>query len=172
MLKKGLKLYSYHTFLVIPFIVLFLYAHNQEQTRLFMTYRTLWIGLLTTGVLFGATYLILRNRLKTGVFVTLLLFMLFQYGVIYEFFEALYYAGRWPWKNIHRYIILCYLILTAGTLLYFKRSAHDFIKINYFLNFLLGLLIIFNLAKINFRHYTDRERVSLSGEIKIGRAHV
>lgn len=157
MFKKGIKLYSYHTFLVIPFIVVFLYAHNQTQTRPFMTYRTLWIGLLVTIVLFGGAYAVLRNRLKTGVFVTFLLFALFQYGVVYEFFEDLYYSGRWPLNNIHRYLLAVYLVVTIASLWFVKKTKYDFIKINYFLNFLLSILLLFNLAKINFGHYTNNQ---------------
>ncbi len=154
MLKRGIKLYSYHTFLVIPFIVLFLYSHNHGQAQPYMTYRTLWIGELLTGLLFGVFYFVLKNRLKTGVFVTFLLFLLFQYGVIYEVFEGLYYSGKWPLKNIHRYLIIIYILLGVGTLRFIKKTKHDFIKINYFLNFLTILLVVFNLIKINLSNYS------------------
>lgn len=149
MIRNRLKLYPYHTFLVIPFIVLFLYAHNLNQTRPAMTYRTLWIGALVTVFFFSLTYLLFKNRLKTGVFVTLLLFAFFQYGVLYEFFGAMYYTGFWPFKNVHRYLIISYLLFFGILFWYFKRSKHDFIRINYFLNFLISGLIIFNLIKIN-----------------------
>ena len=111
MLRRKLKLYTYHTFLVVPFIVLFLYAHNLELSKLNMTYRTLLFGTLFCLLLYGITQVIFRNRLKTGVFVTLVLFALFQYGVIYEFLEAMYYRGLWPLKNIHRYLIGLYLVV-------------------------------------------------------------
>jgi hypothetical protein len=152
MIKKRLKLYPYHTFLVIPFIVLFLYVHNLGQTRPFMTFRTLWIGACVTVVFFLLFYLLFKNRLKTGVFVTFLLFAFFQYGVLYEFIEALYYKGFWPLKNVHRYLILLYLLTFFGLGWFFKKTKYDFIRINYFLNFLVFLLIAFNLAKINFMH--------------------
>lgn len=156
MFKKGLKLYSYHTFLVVPFIVLFLYSHNYGQAQPYMTYRTLWIGFILTSVLFGLSYLIFKNRLKTGVFVTFLLFLLFQYGVIYELFEDMYYAGNWPFKNIHRYLLVTYLILIVVALWLTNKTKHDFIKVNYFLNFLLLMLIVFNLIAINFRTYSTK----------------
>jgi hypothetical protein len=162
MFKQRLKLYSYHTFLVVPFIVLFLYAHNYGQAQPYMTYRTLWIGFILTSVLFGLSFLIFKNRLKTGVFVTFLLFLLFQYGVVYEFFEDLYYTGNWPFKNIHRYLLFTYLVLIALAIWITKKTKHDFIKVNYFLNFLLLMLVVFNLININFRTYSNK----LLGSVK------
>jgi len=152
MIKRRLKLYPYHTFLVIPFIVLFLYAQNLNETRPYMTYRTLWIGACVTLLFFGLFYLWFKDRLKTGVFVTLLLFAFFQYGVLYEFLAALYFKGTWPFKNVHRYIIFFYLAVFIALAWFFKRTRHDFIRINYFLNFLIIILLLFNLARINFTH--------------------
>ena len=71
MKRVRLKLYSYHTFLVVPFIVLFLYGHNLDQARFAMTWRTLLIGLAGTGLFFALFYPVFRNRLKTGVYTTL-----------------------------------------------------------------------------------------------------
>jgi hypothetical protein len=149
MILNRIKLYSYHSFLVIPFIVLFLYAHNLAQTRPEMTYRTLLYGLLLSILLFGCFYILIKKRLKTGVLVTIVLFAFFQYGVLYEFLEGLYYQGSWPFKNIHRYLIATYAIGITVLTVYIKRSSHDFIRINYFLNILMGLLIIYNLILIN-----------------------
>lgn len=154
MMKLRLKLYPFHTFLFIPFIVLFLFAHNLDQTKAYMTYRTLWVGISLSGILYFLFYLLFKNRLKAGVLVTFLLFTLFQYGVIYEFFESLYYAGRWPLKNIHRYLIALYAIVYLTSTWLVKRSKHDFIKINYFLNTFMSLLFVFNLVLLFNGNYT------------------
>ncbi|MBL7901635.1 MAG: sulfatase-like hydrolase/transferase [Bacteroidia bacterium] len=155
MLRRKLKLYTYHTFLVVPFIVLFLYAHNLELSKLNMTYRTLLFGTLFCLLLYGITQVIFRNRLKTGVFVTLVLFALFQYGVIYEFLEAMYYRGLWPLKNIHRYLIGFYLVVLSAVFWWAKKTKYDFIRLNYFLNALVILLLMFNLFKIAAYNYPD-----------------
>lgn len=153
MLRRKLKLYTYHTFLVVPFIVLFLYAHNLGLSKLNMTYRTLLFGTLFCLLLYGLTQVVFRNRLKTGVFVTLVLFALFQYGVIYEFLEAMYYQGLWPLKNIHRYLIAVYLIVLSGVFWWTKKTKYDFVRLNYFLNALVILLLMFNLFKIGAYNY-------------------
>jgi hypothetical protein len=145
MVRRRIKLYSYHTFLVVPFIVFFLAVHNPELTTIQMTYRTVGFGLLLTAILFALAFLVLRNRLKTGVYVTILLFTLFQYGVVYELFESLYYQGKWPFANIHRYLLVTYTLLLGGFLWFIRRSGHDFVRVNYFLNVLLAILITYNL---------------------------
>ena len=149
MIRKRFRLYSYHTFLVIPFIVLFLYGNNMGQTSPEMTYRTLLAGMVVSVVLFGFVYLFIRDRLKTGVLVTIILFALFQYGVVYEFFERQYYQGSWPFSNIHRYLVAAYLVLFTGLFVFISRSPRDFIRINYFLNILIFILLIYNLIRIN-----------------------
>jgi hypothetical protein len=149
MIRRRFRLYSYHTFLVIPFIVLFLYGNNMGQTSPEMTYRTLIAGTAVSVALFGLVYLFIRSRLKTGVFVTIILFALFQYGVIYEFFERLYYQGSWPFSNIHRYLLTAYLVVFIALFLFIWKSSRDFIRINYFLNILIFILIIYNLIRIN-----------------------
>lgn len=144
MKKMTLRLQPYHTFLVVPFIVLFMYQHNMGQASFAMTWRTLLIGFAGSTLLYGVFYLFYKNRLKTGVFVTMLIFGMFQYGVVYEFFETLYYAGRWPFDNIHRYLLSVYFLILLGLFLVIRLIRHDFIKINFFLNLLLFLLIVFN----------------------------
>jgi hypothetical protein len=94
--------------------------------------------------------IIFKNKLKTGVFVTGLLFGLFQYGILYQALESLYYEGLWPLKNIHRYLIIFYLIVLSIFFWFTKKTKHDFIKINLFLNLLIFLLFAFNITKINF----------------------
>ncbi len=152
MLRQKLKLYTYHTFLIVPFIVLFLYAHNLEFSKVDMTYRTLFYGTVFCLLLYGLTQLLFRNRLKTGVFVSLLLFGLFQYGVMYELLDVLYRKGLWPFSNIHRYLLFAYVLLFSALLYYFKKTKHDFIRVNYFLNFLVILLLIFNSTKVLLFH--------------------
>lgn len=153
MLRHRLKLYTYHTFLVIPFIVLFLYAHNISVTKTEMILRTLVLGTLFCLFLYVLFQLIFKNRLKTGVFVTLVLFSLFQYGVVYELLESLYYQGLWPLKNIHRYLTGAYVVALSVLFWYTKKTKHDFIRINYFLNALVIILVAFNLSKIAAYNY-------------------
>ncbi|MCU0360968.1 MAG: sulfatase-like hydrolase/transferase [Bacteroidia bacterium] len=152
MLRRKLKLYTYHTFLVVPFIVLFLYAHNLKLSKADMTYRTLFYGTVFCLLLYGLSQVFFRNRLKTGVFVSLLLFGLFQYGVMYELLDVLYRKGLWPFDNIHRYLLLAYAVLFGALLYYFKKTKHDFVRINYFLNFLILILLAFNGGKIVLFH--------------------
>ena len=166
-MRLRLKLYPFHAFLFIPFIVLFLFAHNLDQTKAYMTYRTLWVGGLLTLALYLLLNLFFKNRLKAGVLVTCLLFALFQYGVVYEFFESLYYSGRWPLKNIHRYLIALYLITFSASVWLVKKSKHDFIKVNYFLNAFIIILLGYNSLIIALGNYPKNEFKTLNESNKI-----
>lgn len=160
MLRLKLKLYTYHTFLVVPFVVLFLYAHNLSLSKLEMTYRTLFIGSAICLMFYGITQTILHNRLKTGVYVSLLLFGLFQYGVLYETLGILQNKGYWPFSHVHRFLLIFYGLLFAGLLIFFRKTKYDFVRVNYFLNFLLILLIIFNSGKIIFHSSSSSHQIN------------
>jgi len=164
MLRRKLKLYTYHTFLIVPFIVLFLYAHNLELSRLDMTYRTLIYGTGFCLLLYGLSQFYFHNRLKTGVFVSFLLFGLFQYGVMYEMLDVLFRKGFWPFQNIHRYLLLFYGLLFSVLLYVFKKTKHDFIRINYFLNFLILLLLLYNLSKVIFYNRSSGNPLSFNDD--------
>jgi len=129
-----------------------------------MTYRTLLIGSVFCALIYGFCQIILKNRLKTGVFVTLLLFGLFQYGVIYESLNLAQENGLWPFENVHRYLLIVYLILFTGLLYFFKKTKHDFIRLNYFLNFLIILLITFNGVKTLLFH-SNTSRINSGKEL-------
>ena len=113
-----------------------------------MTVRTLLLGFAATVILYLLFWLLLKNPLRTGIYVTVLLFAMFLYGVFYEYLEALYYAGKWPFRNIHRYLLLFYALVLAGSFVFLYRSKRGFTRLNTFLNILLILLLIFNLIRI------------------------
>jgi hypothetical protein len=129
-------------------VILFLFNQNKGQVWAEMLIRPLGVGLLLTGVLFGVFYLLFRNRLRTGVFVSLLVMGLVQYGVMYDVIERFYYAGSWPFGNIHRYLLLLFLTFYVALFFYIKKSQRSFIRVNLFLNMLLALLLLFNLIQL------------------------
>ncbi len=147
-MKGRIRLYSYHTFLVIPFVILFLFNQNKEQVWEGMLIRPVIIGIAVTFLLFGLFYWLLRDRLRTGVFVSLLMMGLLQYGVVYDFFERMYYAGTWPLGNIHRYLLITFFLFYLGLFWYIKQSKRTFIRVNLFLNMMLLMLFLFNLLQI------------------------
>lgn len=152
-MRKLLTKYPLHTFLFIILICLFLFAHNYGQVEIFMMKRTLVAGTVFSICLFGIIYFFIRNRIKTGIICTLLLLLLFNYGVLYDALEALYFSGFWPFNNIHRYLI-GFTFLASVIIIYLvhKKIAEGF-GINYILNILVLILIIFNGIKI-FNFYT------------------
>ena len=150
-MKTLLRKFPLHTFLFVPFLVFFLYAQNLGEVKLQMVLRTLIGGLAATTVVFYAMRLYLKESLKTGIFVTLGLIAFFNYGIIYEWLEKLYYSGGWPFHHIHRFLILFFLAMSIISLLFIKRIRRDLGTLNFFLNNLVGLLLLYNIGLVAFK---------------------
>lgn len=143
--KEVFHSYPIHTFLLIPFLSLFLYANNTEFIAFFMLKRTLIWGALFTIIIFILIYFIFKkDKIKSGVFVSLFLILFFNYGVVYDYLETLYFKGLWPLKNIHRYLALFYVTLFSIIFLLFYKSKRKFISVNYALNLIIVGLFIWN----------------------------
>jgi hypothetical protein len=113
-----------------------------------MVIRTLLWGTGICVALFLFFRLFLKNNTKTGVFITLVLLGFFNYGVVYEWMENSYYAGSWPFHNIHRYLICIYLAYFTVILIVLIRLKKDLSSFNFFLNGLVGFLLVYNFADI------------------------
>ncbi len=149
-MRKFLNTFPLHTFLFTFFVCAFLLTHNQGQVELFMVKRTLIAGNTLSLIFICIFYLFTRNIIKSGISSTLILLVLFNYGVLYDLIEVLYYANLWPFNNIHRYlsgfiIATCFLIIWLV-----QKKIKTGIRMNYFLNILLILLIVFNVSKLTY----------------------
>ncbi len=167
-MRKFLDTFPLHTFLFIFFICFFLYAQNPEQIQLFMMKRTLLIGSLLSLLLFGSVYFFLRNKVKSGIISTLILLLLFNYGILYDVLELLYFSNFWPFKNIHRYLTGIVAILSIAIVWVISKKVETGYKINYFLNLLVSLLLIFNVSKILYFNGKQQYVENDSGKITRG----
>jgi len=129
-------------------VVLFLFNQNRGQVWPNMLVRPIIVGELLTLTFFGLFYLLLKNRLKAGVFVSIFVMGCIQYGVIYDFFERMYYAGTWPLQNIHRYLLVTFTVFFLVLFIYFKKSSRSFVRINLLLNMMLTILLLFNTLQV------------------------
>ena len=145
-----LKEVPFHTFLVCIYIVLFVFAHNAEKLSFDMTFRTIIIGMLFSTLVYFLSKLILRDKIKAGIFSTILLFGLFSYGLLYNNCENLYFDDKWPFANIHRYLVFIYILVYLPVLYLFYRTKRILTYINYFFNVLLFIIILMNIFGILF----------------------
>lgn len=133
--------------------------------------RTLIYGSFVALVIFGCVFLVIREKTKSGIITTLVLFALFYYGVVYDFLEGLYYKGFWPLHNIHRYAIILILLYTVIVVWSVNRKIVVGNKINYFLNILILSLFLFNISKVIYKKITFVELLEpvVNGSDPIGK---
>jgi len=114
-----------------------------------MLYRSLIVGVVLSSVLFAVSYFLLkRSLLKAGIFSTLVLILFFGYGLIYDWMENLFWSGYWPFANIHRYLIIIYIIAILGLFFLVRKAKYTFLKLTPVLSVLLLLLICYNFVVI------------------------
>ncbi|MES2679859.1 MAG: sulfatase-like hydrolase/transferase [Bacteroidota bacterium] len=164
-MRKFLNTFPLHTFLFVFFISFFLYAQNPELVDLSAMKRTLIYGTFACVLLFFIFYLFYRNKLKAGITTTLILLVLFNYGLMYDGLERLYYDGLWPFANIHRYLLGFSFLLCCGIILFVHKKINQGTISNYFLNLLVILLLLFNITKVLFLNHASEKEV-LSREEK------
>lgn len=160
-MRNFLQKYPLHTFLLTFFLSVFLFAQNAELVQLHMMQRTLIIGSLFTIVLFFLVFLIIKEKIKAGIITTLIFLSLFNYGILYDGLENMYYSGLWPFQNIHRYAIVLILLYIICIVWFINKKIIIGEQINFFLNGLILILIVFNSSKILY-HITKTSQKSSS----------
>ncbi len=150
-MRNFLHQYPLHSFLLTFFMSFFLFAQNTELIQLFMMKRTFIVGTIIALMIFCLVYFFIREKTKSGIITTLILFALFYYGVVYDFLEGLYYKGFWPFHNIHRYTIILILLYSISVVWFVNKKIIFGNKINYFLNILITSLLLFNVSKIIYK---------------------
>jgi hypothetical protein len=135
-----------HTFLVGLYIILFVYFRNIAEVTLSMTYRSIFICLVVSIILFGLGYFFFRSKRKAGIFSTLILISFFTYGFVYNQLEVIFYKGLWPFAHIHRFLVLVYILLYLVLFILFYRSRRALQELNYALNSFILIVFLLNIC--------------------------
>lgn len=142
---KRIKNFPFHTFLIIPYLCLFLYAKNTDILEFSNLYRSILVGFAITFVLFIVSFFLFSNqKIKAGVFTSFILILLFCYGIVYDWMEMLYWKDFWPFHNIHRYLLIIYLLAFIGAFIFVRITRYTFLKLTPILNILLIALLLLN----------------------------
>ncbi len=148
-MKKLFEKFPFHSFLILPYLAIFLYAKNAHLLSIGMIIRPLLVSLVFSSLfLFVAYFLFCRNIIKAGLWTSFVLFFMANYGFIYDYLEILYYQGYWPFSNIHRYLIFFFFVLFIVAFLFIRYSKYYFFNLTRWLNILLPMLIVANLIFI------------------------
>lgn len=161
-MRKFLYQYPLHSFLLTFFLSFFLFAQNSELVEFHMMRRTLLIGTFLAFLIFGSVLFLVKEKTKSGIITTFILFALFYYGVIYDFIESLYYKGYWPFSNIHRYTLVFVLVYVVLVTWFVNKKIVVGNKVNYFLNLLIIFLFLFNFSKVMYKTFFLKDLIEKS----------
>lgn len=146
-MKKFIRTFPLHAFLIGPAIIFFLFAHNYREVPAGSVLRSFLVTGSIALLLLGLSYLLFKkNKIRAAIFTTIIICLFFSYGLIYDLLEGVYYKGLWPFSNVHRYLIILYALLVGSLFLYLYRTKLEFISTTKALNVFTYTLLLFNLV--------------------------
>jgi len=141
------RIFVFHPLLLSVYPPLFLYSHNISKLPVAhilttITYMAIFSSL--TWLLLG---LIVRNKAKAGLLVSLFLSWLFFYVAFFEVGKGLMIGGFLIWRHKYIFTFWCLLFAVIGIVILKKRG--DFRNLTIIGNLFASLLIIFCLITIS-----------------------
>ncbi|MCP4703998.1 MAG: hypothetical protein GY865_05255 [candidate division Zixibacteria bacterium] len=131
-----------HPFLIAVFPILFLFSQNVLVLNVSETAIPIIINLVVTFFLLILVNLIIKDKLKTALIVTVVILLFFSYGHLLNLAIYLDYSIG----DNYDMLVFPILILLFGVILVFTyKTKKNLIKFNYFLNTVFGLLVSFQI---------------------------
>ena len=128
-----------HPFLLTVYPILFLYSHNIKELRLATVAIPMLITLTATLCIYFLLTLIIKNRLKKGIFLSLIIFMVFSYGHMQTLVTATEKNPTFLILYLFGFLISCFFLL---------KSKKTFQSTNFILNLITIFLLVFSSLNI------------------------
>ncbi len=144
--KKGRKSLILHPFILGIYPVLYLLGHNIREMLIGDAIRSFVIALFFAGLLYGIGILIFRDRLKTGLVVSLALLLFYTYGRMHALLDSVKILGS-SLGNL-RYLGPFYLILFAIGIWLILKVLRNRKLVNDILNVASILLLVIPVIQI------------------------
>lgn len=160
-----------HPLLFAIFPILFLFSHNiaelsiLDQRSLLDLMESIAITLCFTLLLWFLLNVLFKNPQKSGIVVSMFLFMFFSYGQLYHLFEHFYFdvllsqfairldfnlGGVWfgQYKIFFSVWLILWVTLFAFVIYFLRQTSRNLGLFTQFLNIFAGVLIIISVANI------------------------
>lgn len=167
--NQGVRIPVLHPLLLAAYPVLALLSHNIEEVQTKVAWRPLLISIAIAMILFVLLRLVFRSKHSAGLATSVILLLFFSYGHVYEIFEGQKFLGLTLGR--HRYLVICYLLLLVGSLVWISLKQNNLHRLTSFLNLITALALIFPLAQIGSFEYdilrSQAEKKEISSQKRI-----
>jgi hypothetical protein len=143
--KTG-KTFFYHPLLLGVYPVLALLAYNLTKTSPLLAVRSLILSALGAAFLYWILDRVVHNTLKAALLPSLILFLFFTYGHVYDLMIGQFQAGLII--SCHRYLILIWGMVLGVAAWFVLRRLKDPLTLNRFLNTAALFLVIMPLMQM------------------------
>ncbi len=132
-----------HPFLFGLFTTIFLFSHNIHLVKFQDLFSPISIIIITVTILVVIINLILKNKKKTALIVSLGLILFFSYGFIYEIIDDSIKSDL-----VHRYVIAVFLIVFLISTFYFIKTHRRLDNATKIVNAVGVVIILISLSNI------------------------
>ena len=147
--------FPWHPFLLAAFAVLSLYAHNVSEIHFSEALRALFVSLAFAGVILSLLRLLLKDWQKAALVTSLILFLFFSYGHIYNFLVDIGTPGLVLRR--HRYLIPLVLICFIGGTAFLLKARGGLKVATSLLNLVLITAFLIPVFQISMYAYRLRQ---------------
>jgi hypothetical protein len=151
----------FHPFLFSAYFVVALLGLNITQVRVNAGYRSLFVSLMISGVLWLLLKLLVRDWGKSAILTTLYLLLFFTYGHIYNLFKSISIQGMFIGR--HRILIPLFVLIAILVTWLVLKKLRDARPVHLFLNILGIVVLLFPVIQISshlLRTSTHRQLIT------------
>ncbi len=130
-----------HPLLFAAYPALALFAHNQDEVLPRVLWTPLVVSVLGALVCLGIAWIAVRHLDRAAILTSVLVLLVFSYGHV--FFPVLH-----PVLGRHRFILVAWLLITAGSAWAINRPRHVSRRITTVLNLMAFVLVIVPASRI------------------------
>jgi hypothetical protein len=149
------KKFPFYPILFSVFPVLSLAAHNIREISFDVVYRPLILSFFFCAVIFGVMWLFLRDWPRSALAVSIVFFLFFSYGQIYNALEGFTISNVFIFR--HRTLLPLFgLLMVAGLFWIVGKNKHP-AKFTLWLNILCVYLLIYPIFTIAWHFFQQQE---------------
>ena len=140
------KKFPFYPLIFSVFPVLSLAAHNIREISFDVVYRPLILSFLFCVIIFGVMWLFLRDWSRSALITSIVLFVFFSYGQIYNALEGLTISNVFIFR--HRTLLPLFGLLMLAGLLWIIRKNKQPARFTLWLNLLSVYLLMYPIFTI------------------------
>ena len=154
------KIHIFHPLLFAVYPVLFLYSRNLDELSFYSIILPMSLIIIVTLISYYLLSLVLRNKIKRAIIISIILGIYFSYGHIYNILHNIYFPLR------HRELLLFFIIILCASIILILKTRRNLYILNGFFNTVSIALVTVSLIHISVYYFSNNIDVKLNNSVE------